>query len=83
MFISLSQTNSVEASRKITEHSITVANANSQIIMQSYFSPFSIDQIAKDDKLQLVCFHTGIKDYDTFMICHEFLYISPTLLEYW
>ena len=66
-----SQTNSVEACRKITEHSITVTNVSSQTVMKSCFSPFSIEQIAEDD--QLVCFYTGFKDYDTLMICYEFL----------
>ena len=76
-----SQTNSIETSRKIAEHSTMVTNASSQTIMQSYLSPFSIEQIAEDDKL--VRFYTGFKDYHTFMICYEFLGSCVYHLHYW
>ena len=59
----------------------TVTNASSQTILKSCVPQFSIELIADDDKL--VRFYTGFEDYDTLMMCYNFLGPSVHRLQYW
>ena len=73
------QANSAEEDHCTT--TTTVTNASSQTIFKSCVPPFSIELIADNDKL--VRFYTGFEDYNTLMICYNFLGRSVHHLQYW